>query len=221
VRSRLAFLGVLAASALIAASSPAAENDAGCAVTDVDYTVVASLLLKDTEFGAGNGVRPLGSGKLRIRFVQPADGSPVQAKLMSYKLDNHLTVNASFGPWKTQVITESTTTVASGCNGATQGSLVNGDLVWKTPVAGYHSDGTLNCSGNVCGKFGSPPPGISPLHETQAFTFKPFRFSPDRATFSMEYTQVARSTSPKHTTYVSLSGREVARTCVAAAPPCP
>jgi hypothetical protein len=203
--------GVVAAITVGAgASQDAIADEPACGVTDVDYAVVGSLLLKDTQFGAANGVYPLGSGKARLRFAKNGE-----AKLMSYELDNHLTVNASFALWSTKVVTDSTTRVASECDGAAKGTFSHNDVIWQTKVDGYQSDGTLNCEGNVCGKFGAPPAGSSALHEPpEAVTWKPFHFDPDGHTFSMDYSQVSHSESPRRTAYLALSGRETHRTCV-------
>jgi hypothetical protein len=207
--------GVVATITVGAGSSSVADAEGTCSVSDVDYAVVGRLLLKDTQFGAANGVYPLGAGKVRLRYETGPDGAPHEAKLMSYELDNHLTVKASFALWSTKVVTDSRTVVADECDGAAKGTVQDGSIVWNTKVDGYQSDGTLDCSGNVCGKFGAPPPGSSALHEpATAVTFKPFHFNPDGRTFSMEYSQVSRSESPRRTAYLALSGREMKRTCV-------
>jgi hypothetical protein len=201
-------------------SGPADASEETCAASDVDYAVVGTLLIKDTQFGAANGVYPLGAGKARVRFETASPGAPATARLMSYELDNRFTVKASFAAWSTTVVTESRTTVANGCDGAARGTLEHGDVVWGTPVDGYRSDGTLACSGNVCGKFGAPPAGSSPLHEAAAVKFSPFHLSPDGATFTMPYTRVSHSDSPRQTAYLALAGRQTRRSCVTSALVC-
>ncbi len=203
-----------ALSLALATTSTPADAEEACAVSDVDYDVVGNLLIKDTQFGAANGVYRMGDGRLRLRFEKGADGATRTTHLMSYDFDNHFTVKASFAAWSTAVETQSRTTVANECGGAAKGQFDGGNVVWSTPVDGYHSDGSLACSGNVCGKFGAPPAGTSPLHESAAVTFSPFHFSPDGKTFTMEYTRVSHSDSPRQTAYLSLSGREAKRTCV-------
>jgi hypothetical protein len=207
---------VMSGSTLLAEESvrPALADD-NCAVSDVTYSVVTSFLLRDTEFGAGTGVRPLGAGKLVLRYERAADGSSTRVKVMSYEVDNHMIVNANVAMWSTRVVTDSHTSVLPACDGNATGSMSGEGIVWNSAVRGYHSDGTLQCAGNACGKFGAPPVGTSPLHETQVFTWKPFRFNSDGHAFTMEYTKVAHSDSPKHTDYLALSGREVGRVCVA------
>jgi hypothetical protein len=205
--------------AVTTGSSNVAAADESCTVSDVDYTIVGNLFVKDTQFGAANGQYPLGAGKMSVRFESGSNGTPTHVKLMSYELDNHLTIKASFALWWTRVETRSRTFTANTPDGAAQGELKGTDLVWSTPIAGYHSDGSMECEGNVCGNYGAPPPGSSALHE--AFTdvvFKPFHFSPDGKTFTMEFSKVSHSDSPKQTNFVSLSGRETKRVCVLKAP---
>jgi hypothetical protein len=212
----LAGLVVLAAGAVSVSTSSVAGADepAGCAVTDVDYQVTGRLLIKDTQFGAADGVYPLGAGKVRLRFDAGGEARPAQAKLMSYELDNHLTVKASFSLWSTKVVTDTRTTVPATCEGAAKGVLRSDNLVWATAVDGYHSDGKLECEGNVCGKFGAPPKGESPVHEAPVVTFSPFHFAPDGKTFTMDYAKLSHTDSPRQTTYLSLAGRETSRACV-------
>jgi hypothetical protein len=206
--------GVALASVTTSTVAGAAEAASSCSTTDVEYAVTGNLLLADTKFGAADGLYPLGAGKVRMRFESPAEGGASKVKLMSYDFDNHLTVKASFALWSTKVVTDSRTTVANMCGGAAEGQMSHGDVVWKTAVGGYHSDGTLQCEGNVCGKFGAPPPGSSPLHESPKVTFNPFHFSPDGRSFTMDYTRVSHTDSPSQTNYLTLAGRETKRTCV-------
>jgi hypothetical protein len=206
--------------AALAAGSPnVAAADEACAVSDVDYAIAGNLMVKETQFGAANGVYPLGAGKMRVRFEDGADGTPAHVKLMSYELDNHLTIKASFALWWTKVETRSRTLAASTRDGAARGDVKGGEVVWSTPVAGYHSDGSIECGGNVCGKYGAPPPGESALHEAAPdFVFKPFHFGPDGKTFTMDFSKVSHSESPKQTNFVALSGREMKRVCVSNVP---
>jgi len=88
-------------------------------------------------------------------------------------------------------------------------------------VRGYRTDGTLECEGSLCGKFGAPPPGKSELHIPPGpVDFKPFEFAPDRATFTMARAQVSKTEMPKQTGFLALAGRETKRTCVTTKPAC-
>ena len=192
----------------------AAEEDA-CAVSDVEYNVVASVVIKNTVFGAANGVYPMGAGKITLRIAEHAGLGTV--KLMSYELTNRLTVDARVAMFSTMVVTASHTSAAHDvCEGSAQGTLNNGTLTWNSKISGYHSDGTMECSGSMCGKFGAPPGGTSPFHDTpKVMRFSPFSFRPDRSTFTMPYMLVSKSDSPKQTTYLALSGRLVKHACAA------
>jgi len=197
-----------------AAAGPA--DDAGCLASDVEYHVVASVLVRDTLFGAGDGVYPLGSGTLKLRLQEHAGGEGV--KLVNYVLDGQLTVEAKVAFFSTKVVTESrASTGVATCEGHADGTLHGDTLTWTTPVADYRSEGSITCSGNMCGRFGAPPRGRSPIPDAPAaMRFSAFTFSPDRATFTMPYTLVSRSTSPRQSTYLALSGRRVTRACVTA-----
>jgi hypothetical protein len=204
-----------AAVALSTAKPAVAADESACSVQDVEYTVVANIVVRDTPFGAADGVYSLGSGRMKLRLDERAGDGPV--RMMSYDVVNHLTVEAKVAMLSTKVVTESRTAAArDACEGTAQGVLRDGVLTWTTNVAGYHSDGTMECSGSMCGMFGAPPKGTSPLHEVRIMRFKPFTFSPDLSTFTMPYTLASKSDSPKQTTYLSLSGRRVKQSCVTA-----
>jgi hypothetical protein len=204
-----------AAVALGTADPAVAADESACAVHDVEYSVVANIIVRDTPFGAADGAYSLGSGRMKLRLDERAGDGPV--RMMSYDVINHLTVEAKVAMLSTKVVTESRTAATrDACEGTAQGVLRDGVLTWTTNVAGYHSDGTMECSGSMCGMFGAPPKGTSPLHEIRVIRFKPFTFSPDRATFTMPYTLASKSDSPKQTTYLSLSGRRIMQSCVRA-----
>jgi hypothetical protein len=214
---------VLLAAAVGVAILPAGDANAAddpCLVSDVDYTVKGSLQIKDTQFGAADGVYPLGGGTVRIRFERSAADAPMTARLMSYDFDTDLTVKAAIAFWSTTVVTQAHTTVDQSCDGASTGVVDAGDVVWRTPARGYRSDGTIHCEGNVCGQFGAPVPGASPLHESPSVKFRPFHFAGDHRTFTMPYTLVSHSDSPRQTALLALAGRETHRSCVPAPASC-
>jgi hypothetical protein len=155
----------------------------------------------------------MGSGEITLRIAEHPGVESV--KLMSYDMTNRLTVSARFAMLSTKVVTASHTSAAhDACDGSAQGTLHDGTLTWSSKVSGYRSDGTMECSGSMCGKFGAPPDGVSPFHDTPvAMRFSPFNFSPDGSTFTMPYMLVSKSDSPKQTTYLALSGRRVRHAC--------
>jgi hypothetical protein len=192
-----------------------AAEDNACLVSDVEYDVAASVVVRNTPFGAANGVYAMGSGKITLRIADQPGHEAV--KLMSYELVNRLTVDAKVAMLSTRVVTASrTSTARDACEGSAQGTLRDGTLTWDSKVTGYRSDGTMECSGSMCGKFGAPPEGTSPFHDAPAaIRFSPFTFSADGSTFTMPYTLVSSSDSPRQTTYLGLSGRRVKRFCAA------
>jgi hypothetical protein len=128
-------------------------------------------------------------------------------------MHEHVTVTSKALLFSATVVTDTNTKVADGV--ATEGNLNDHTLAWGAPMRGYRSDGTMTCEGNLCGKFGAPPPGTSEVHlGPRTVQLLPFQFAPDFKTFSMGYTQTSQSDSPKQTTYSAISGRETKRTCV-------
>jgi hypothetical protein len=205
----LTTMGTLGAFIIRAAPLAQSAEDEGCLVAEVEYNILANVAIRNTVFGAANGVYPMGSGKLTLRIEHGA------VKLMSYELVNRLTVRAKVAMLSTTVVTTSrTSTVSDGCSGSAQGTLRDGILTWSGRVSGYHSEGTQACSGSMCGSFGAPPLGESPLHdEPAAVTFNPFTFSADGSTFTMPYMLVSKSSSPRETSYLALSGRRIRQSC--------
>ncbi len=102
---------------------------------------------------------------------------------------------------------------------AAEGTLVGNTLTWTSQIRGYRTDGTLQCAGDMCGNFGAPPRGQSPIVPPEnAVKLTPFRFSSDAKTFTMDYALLSTSSSPKQKTLLALSGRELSRKCVTAKP---
>jgi hypothetical protein len=206
---------VLAVALSPAHSAAAGEPANTCPTYDVDYAVTGALRLKGTPLGAADGTYPLGNGTMKLRFFG-SDPAPRAVRLLAYSLDNRFTVNAKTALWSTRVMTQSRTSVGAGgstCDGAARGALDGQSLQWLSKVAGYRSDGTLTCQGSMCGKFGAPPAGTSPLHAgPAAVSFSPFTFSADRQTFTMPYSIVEQTS--ERTSYLALSGRETSRACV-------
>jgi hypothetical protein len=210
----LAFTVSLAAG--VAVRGSAAETvAAGCPVADLDYDIVAHVVIRNTAFGAANGEYTLGSGTMRLRVRGREEQGSVS--LMFFELVNHLTVVVRAPVMSGQIVTLSRTTVSHDApEGSAQGTISGGVITWTTNVAGYRSDGTIECTGSACGRFGAPAKGVSPLHEARpTMMFNSFTFSADGSTFTMPYALLSKSESPRQTTYLALSGRRVRRTCVA------
>lgn len=220
-RTALVTAATIATAAVALAPSADAQAPA-CAAWEVEYALSANLRLSDTPLGQGDGVYPIGPGRVVLRFEDAAGHPGGRVQMQSYEMREHFTVQSKALVWTTTVVTDTRTgDTPDACGVAAEGRLAGNLLGWSTPVRGYRTDGTLTCDGSMCGKFGAPPSGQSPLHIGPApVPFEPFEFAADTKTFKMAPTFVAKTEMPKQTAHLALSGREVRRTCVAAAPAC-
>jgi hypothetical protein len=210
--ARNSFLVLAVAVALGAA--PAGGGDPPCAATEVEYALAANLELTGTPLGQGDGVYPIGPGRMVLRF----EGRDV--KMLSYTMRERFTVQTKTLFWTTTVTTEAQSKATpDACSIAAEGTFDGKRIRWRTPVREYRTDGTLTCSGAFCGQFGAPPPGQSPLHigpEPQRFS--DFVFSANAKTFTMANTKGPTTEMPKQSSAVAVSGREVRRACVQVTP---
>ena len=192
-----------------------ASPTATCAARDVEYVLAANLTLKDTPMGEGDGTYTIGPGKAVLRFATP-EGDRTGVKMLSYSMREQFIIKSKTLLWTTTVTTDTkTAAIPDACGSASEGTLADHSLRWTTPVSGYHTDGSLTCEGSLCGKFGAPPQGTTALHiPPHPVQFNPFQLSADGKTFTMASTFVTKTDMPKQTGYVTLSGREVKRTCV-------
>lgn len=208
--------GLVATVAAALASAPgtaAADGPATCSAWDVEYALNGNLKITDTPMGAGDGVYPVGPGRVVIRFEDKGGQPGGHAKLTAYTMHEHVTVTSKVLLFSATVVTDTQSKMTDAV--ATEGNLADHTLTWGAPVRTYRSDGTLNCEGNACGKFGAPPAGTSEVHMgPRTVQLAPFKFGPDFKTFSMDYTMTSQADSPKQTTYSAISGREQKRTCV-------
>ncbi len=190
---------------------------------EIEYNLSANLKLTETPMGEGNGIYPIGPGKVVLRFENQGGQPGGDVKMLQYAMRESFTIKAKTLAWTTTVITETNTRATpNACSIAAEGTLDNHTLRWRTPVSGYRTDGTLTCSGSLCGKFGAPPAGKTPLHIGPGpVQFSAFVFGPDMQTFTMATTHVTKTTMPKQTGEVALAGREVRRVCVPVTPCAP
>ena len=195
-------------------AAPAPSNELPCAMTDVEFALSASLAITNTTMGAGNGVHRIGPGRVVLRF----DGRSGhrRASLLAYDLRQSFTVVSSVLFWATTVRTNvQVTTTTRAPDSVADGTLEGLTVRWDSPASGVRSDGSIECDGLMCGKFGAPPSGTSELHAgPSSMELKPFQFSADMKTFTMPYAVTSESDAPRHRTLVSISGREVQRACV-------
>jgi hypothetical protein len=206
---------------LAVGSIPNAEADEPpapppCEVTEVVYSLAANLKLSDTPMGAGNGVYPIGPGHVILRFERRNAQQQAKVQMTAYQMLERFTIQSTALFWSTTVLTDVTTTTTPDAHGSVAtGTLADRMLGWNSDLAGYRTDGTITCSGSLCGSFGAPPPGKSQLHiAPHPVRFRAFEFAPDMKTFTMPSTFVSKTDSPKQTAHILLAGREVRRTCV-------
>jgi hypothetical protein len=207
----------LVAASLLVGSSGSTRHDgeaaaAECDAWQVEYSVSGNLQLSDTPMGAGNGTYLVGPGRMVLRFERSG-----AAQLVSYEMPERFGIEAKKVFWTTHVNTDAlaraTAATPGPCGHAATGAMKGSTLVWSSKLD-FRTDGTLECKGSMCGKFGAPAPGSSPLHiGPSPVMLEPLQFGPDGKTFTMASTFVSKTESPKQTAYLSLSGREARRSC--------
>jgi len=188
-----------------------------CAAWDVEYVVAANVQLSDTMFGAGDGVHKIGPGRIVLRIDSQDDRLVGRVRMLFYDMKDGFTVVAKALFWGTTVKNDTHTTATPDPTGTiAAGVLGDRSLQWTTPVNGMKTDGTVNCEGSFCGKFGAPPEGTSEIHyPPHNVTFSPFEYDAEKKTFTMAYSIVSKSESPRQTSRITLAGREARRTCAA------
>ena len=206
--------------AAVTASSPGLSAPAqgqGCAAWDVTYAVAGHLELSDTPRGAGNGIYAVGPGKVVLRH----DTRLGRVTMLSFDLPERFGLTAKIAFWSTRVDTDANARAApppgaGPCGHVAVGAMQGRTVAWTTSVRGLQTDGVVACTGSLCGRFGAPPAGSSPLHVgPNDVQFQPFEFGSDGRTFTMSSSFLSRTDSPRQTAHLALSGREVSRTCAA------
>jgi hypothetical protein len=187
-----------------------------CREREIEYALVGRLRIADTPLGAGDGIYEIGPGRVVLRIEQGSGDPRSRVKLISYEMHLNFVVKSRVLFWNTKVVT-SAVGHASDPSGkpVAEGATLGRTITWGGEIRGYHTDGTLTCSGNVCGSFGAPPRGTTPLSAPPgAVKLAPFEFSADGTTFAMASTLLSRSSTPQQRTSLALAGREVAESCV-------
>jgi hypothetical protein len=206
--------------ATLAPRRSATAEEAPCDAWDVEYVLSGMLQLSDTPMNAGDGNYAIGPGRMVLRYAN-VDGRPGGAvEMRAYVMRERFEIESRALFWKTHVLNDSSTTVAyDGCGVAARGVLEGTTLRWSTSIAGSRTDGTMTCTGSMCGSFGAPPPGRSELHvPPHPVLFNSLQFARDMKTFTMPSAWVAKTEKPKQTSHLALAGRESQRACVRAKP---
>ncbi len=227
VPARLGAALLLVAGVALAAPGAAPLDDPlACNAWIVTYTLAPGSKIEqsDTPLYVGEGVFDLGPGTLALRFPD-AQGrpGPGAAELVSYETRVDFSVTTSVLGVRTVLATHALSRVTPDrCGVAARGNNDGRSLEWTSPVRGYRTDGSVSCRGLLCGRFGMPREGETPLHVGPAdvrFSSLSFRGRQFRR-FHMPATQVSRGGSPRATTRIQLVARAVGRRCDDA-PPCP
>ena len=202
--------------AVALAPTDEAEADAPRCAWQIDYDVAANLKLTETPMGEGDGIYRIGPGHLVLRWEDRGGRPGGDVAMLAYSMAEPFTIKSKTLVWTTTVVTDTKTSATPDACGVVARGVAEGRTVrWRTPVRGYHTDGTVTCKGSLCGKFSAPPPGTMDLHiPAHPVWFSPFVFSPDLQTFTMATTHVAKTSMPKQSAEVALSGRETRRACV-------
>jgi hypothetical protein len=198
-------------------SAVSARPAPACLAWEVTYALTGTLRISDTPMGAGDGVHPVGPGALVLRF-DDHDGSPAgHAHVVSFELTEHFAVHPHAVLWDARVVTDAAARMTPDGSGTTGAGTLSGDVLrWDGPLHGFRTDGALTCDGSLCGRFGAPPPGRSPLHVASgAVQLEPLHFGRGATSFEMPFALIAETESPHQRTFLSMRGRESRRACVA------
>lgn len=203
-------LGIVLATANANSASPA-----DCAELDVEYALAGTLRLADTPYNLANGSHKVGPGTMVLRYEPNG-----RVTIRSYSMQQSFTIviHAFFS---TMTVTASTMTRAApnAAGVIAEGILKNGEIQWTSRARSVRTDGQLFCSGTYCGSFGAPAPGKSTVKVgPEDALVRPFSLSSNGRSFTMPFTLATRTESPKQTSFLALTGREVRRTCAATAP---
>ncbi|WP_394827706.1 hypothetical protein [Pendulispora albinea] len=203
-------------------AAPAAGDAGACDAWQIEYEVNATVEISDTTMGAGDGKFPNGPGKVVLRFENRGGQPGGNVSLLDYEMKDNFTVVSHALMWEARVTADTISrTTKNTCGASAEGVLDGRTLRWSGPWRGMRSDGAVICQGGLCGKFGAPPSGRSPMHvPPHSVSFKSFDYSPDLKTFGMGYSIVSQQSSPSQTSRIALAGRERKRSCVTVKP-CP
>ena len=173
----------------------------------VDYTL-AGVPVRDTAMGAANGDWAVG----RTTTCASDRRAPVRIRGFLVLVKEFASVART--KFTTDVMDTATPTAT--CSSA-EGTVAGTKLSWDSKVRAFKIDGSLTCEGAMCGKFGGPPSGKSDYHmPARDVQFAPWEYAADMKTFTMAASLVSSGDSPKQSTYLTIAGREVKRTCVRA-----
>ncbi len=185
----------------------------------------SQLKIEGTPFGAANGTFNIGPGRLKLRF-NDKNGKPAldgKVAVVSYTMHAHVPVTTSVLGIKTTVTTDTHTSVGKDhCGRVARGLFKGSHLVWTSPFRRYRTDGTITCSGALCGRFGAPPRGTSEFHiPPRPVRMMSLAFKPNNPKhFTSSFHLMDKTKSPPSENYMRLVGSAISQTCVKKKPVC-
>jgi hypothetical protein len=209
--------GTMLVGAIVVLLTRRASSEPQCAATDVEYALTGTVRLTDTPYNLANGAHKVGPGSIVLRY-EPAGRVTIRA----YSMRQAFTIVVSaFFSQITIVANTTTHATPDACGIVAEGVRKGSTIEWLTHVRSVLTEGTLHCSGKYCGSFGAPVPGTSKVRIGPAnMRVRLFELASDGRTFTMPFTFGTKTESPKQTSFLALTGREVKRTCVPSAPRC-
>jgi hypothetical protein len=218
--ARLAPSGVAPAAAPEGPSGATRLEESPCDHLEIDYTLGAGtrVRISNTIMGAGDGEYDVGPGRVRLRLPATA-GRPVAgpAELLALEVTLDFTVVSRVAGFETRATTKAKSALTpDGAGVVARGTFDGQRLTLKEPARGYRSRGTIHCEGALCGRFGAPPRGDSPVAVgPYPVELAPFALTDGARSLTLEYSQVAQDEHPRQTTALRVVGRESKRRCVA------
>lgn len=171
--------------------------------------------ISQTTLGAGDGVRELGPGTLVVRLLDSGGRpGPGRAELRELAITTRFSVGVGMLGLRADVETRA----RSWHDGKAPFAVGHFDgkrVRWSGPAQRYTARGTAECAGLLCGRFGAPPAGPSPVGTPpHAVNYADFVFTPEQRTLTSDYVKVSESASPRQLTELRLAGTLERRTRV-------
>jgi hypothetical protein len=204
------------------ATQPASQPQCNRWIVDYETIPGTALKLANTPYGAADGTYAIGPGTMQMRYAdQQGAPAPGAADLLGFQLTTKFVVKTTAVGFAMRIATDGTVSLTpDACGVIARGELADDQVTWTELARGYRSTGTAQCSGVLCGKFGSPPSGRSkmsrPIHPVKLRTTQ-LRNGVSR--LSIGFFEVERQAKPSQTVYLRVEARETGRRCVVT-PPC-
>ncbi len=197
--------------------TPDGGDTSVCETWVVDYDLMpAQFDIRGTPFGVGDATEDVGPGHLRLAF--PDDGGDLGRGAVAMR-EYTLKLDFTVSDVHTDITMESGPVECGVAGGTFDGRAI----AWSTPIAGYHSHGSVTCNASeiVCGFANLPVGTPDPRDDTRDQDLMPFIFTSSTSTvippngFIMDYVEIPNDDAGD--TFLRFTGRESSRICVRAA----